>query len=244
MKILSVIFLLFTIATSVFAGEDSLYIEIKGDTVKIWNTDVTTNCCTNFQFDVTIMMDSINVIELDTAKDWCTCTCAFDLCTSITGLLPGTYYVSVFRYLPYADSQFVGILSFTINNSNSPSNSISGYQSKCKDPSAIFDDELYVPKNFNPWQNYPNPFNPSTIIRYDIPENGHVKLSVYDILGREVAILVNEYTKVGRYEIEFQSTVGGRQLTSGVYFYRLVVSSTEPLRAGDFVAVKKFLLLK
>lgn len=232
MKTLSVLFLFFAFTTSVLAGQDSLYIEMKGDTVKIWNIDVTTNCCISFRFDVTIMMDSITIIELDTAKDWCTCTCTFDLCASITGLSPGAYYVSVYRYLPYADSQFIGILSFTINNLNSLSYSISGYQSKCKDPSAIFDDELYFPKKFHLWQNYPNPFNPSTTISYDIPENGHLKMSVYDIMGREVAILVNEYKRVGRYEVEWNASA----FPSGVYMYRLQTS--------NFTDTKRLLFMK
>ncbi|MDP2207600.1 MAG: T9SS type A sorting domain-containing protein [Bacteroidota bacterium] len=238
MKTLSVIFLLF--AGSVFAGQDSLFVEMKGDTVKIWNTDVTTNCCTDFQFDVTIIKDSITIVELDTAKDWCTCTCTFDLCTSITGLSPGTYYVSVFRYLPYADSQFVGILSFTINNSNSLPNSISGYQSKCKYPSAIFVDELYVPQNFNLWQNYPNPFNPSTVISYQLPVGSWVTLKVYNILGEEVATLVNEKREAGRYEVEFN----GSKLASGVYFYRLVVSSSNPLKISNQILTGKMSLIR
>ncbi|MDP2207601.1 MAG: T9SS type A sorting domain-containing protein [Bacteroidota bacterium] len=89
-----------------------------------------------------------------------------------------------------------------------------------------------IPLHFNLEQNYPNPFNPSTIIRYDIPENGHVKLSVYDILGREVAILVNENKKVGKYEVEWNAS----KYPSGVYFYRLIAES--------FSNTKRIVLLK
>ena len=94
-------------------------------------------------------------------------------------------------------------------------------------------------------QNYPNPFNPSTKIMYTIPtppsssslvkgknEVGFVTLKVYDILGNEVATLVNEYKPVGTYEVEFFSST----LASGVYYYQL--------KAGDFIATKKMLLLK
>lgn len=82
------------------------------------------------------------------------------------------------------------------------------------------------------FNNYPNPFNPSTIIKYQLLKGGHVKLRVYDILGREVKILVDEFQTNGRYEIEFN----GSNLPSGIYFYRL--------EANDFVDSKKMVLVK
>jgi hypothetical protein len=69
-------------------------------------------------------------------------------------------------------------------------------------------------------QNYPNPFNPSTQITYNIPKDGNVKLSIYDILGREISTLVNENKTVGRYSAQFNSD----RLSSGTYFYRLVIT--------------------
>lgn len=81
-------------------------------------------------------------------------------------------------------------------------------------------------------QNYPNPFNPETRIHYELPQDGSVRLVVYDLLGREVATLVNEFKKVGRYDVTFAA----RNLASGVYFYRL--------QAGTFNDVKKLLLLR
>jgi hypothetical protein len=99
-------------------------------------------------------------------------------------------------------------------------------------------------------QNYPNPFNPSTTIKYELPKATEVRLSVYDILGREVSVLVNEKKEAGVHEVKFD----GSNLSSGVYFYRLSVS---PLarrdlvptdgrdgQAGDFTQTKRLLLLK
>ncbi len=89
-------------------------------------------------------------------------------------------------------------------------------------------------QSFNLEQNYPNPFNPSTSIQYAVGSRQFVSLKVYDVLGREVATLVNEYKSAGRYSVEF--TVKNEQLSSGVYFYRLT--------AGSYSAVKKMVLLK
>ncbi len=89
-----------------------------------------------------------------------------------------------------------------------------------------------VPTEFSLEQNYPNPFNPSTRIRYSVPQNSNVELKVFDILGRKVITLVNEIKSVGTYEI-YYNAVG---LPSGIYFYQL--------RAGDYVEIKKMLLLK
>jgi Secretion system C-terminal sorting domain len=89
-----------------------------------------------------------------------------------------------------------------------------------------------LPNQFDLFQNYPNPFNPSTIINYEIPKYSFVTLKVFDILGREIAILVNEAKPAGKYSITFDAT----NLSSGIYFYRIT--------AGNFSSVKKMLLIK
>jgi hypothetical protein len=96
----------------------------------------------------------------------------------------------------------------------------------------LIDQPEIVPGSFSLTQNYPNPFNPNSEIRYQISEFRHVKLAVYDLLGREVAVLVNEKKASGSYEV----TVDGSNLASGVYFYRL--------QAGDFVSTKRMLILR
>ncbi len=90
------------------------------------------------------------------------------------------------------------------------------------------------PKEFLLQQNYPNPFNPSTSIQYAISSTQFVTLKVYDLLGREVATLVNEEKTAGSYNAQF--TMNNVQLSSGIYFYKL--------QAGDFVETKKMILLK
>jgi hypothetical protein len=80
--------------------------------------------------------------------------------------------------------------------------------------------------------NYPNPFNPTTRISYQLPKNGFVTLKVYDILGREVASLVNENQQAGNYSVPFDAS----KLSSGIYIYTI--------RANDFVQSKKMILMK
>ncbi|MBK9097730.1 MAG: M28 family peptidase [bacterium] len=94
------------------------------------------------------------------------------------------------------------------------------------------EDGLNNPLVFNLEQNYPNPFNPSTTIKYSIPMLSKVKLTLFNLLGEEVTTLVNEEKIAGNYSIEFNATL----LPSGVYFYQL--------RAGEYTAVKKMILLK
>ena len=89
-----------------------------------------------------------------------------------------------------------------------------------------------IPKKYNLMQNYPNPFNPSTKIRFDIPNSGNVKLTIFDELGREVAVLVNNKLNAGSYSADFN----GSNISSGVYFYRIT--------AGDYTMTKKMILSK
>ncbi len=98
--------------------------------------------------------------------------------------------------------------------------------------SKIVEVEVGFPTKFSLSQNYPNPFNPATSIKYEISSPQFVTIKVYDLLGREIATLVNEKKTAGEYKVEFSSA----NLPGGIYFYQL--------RAGDFVETKKMVLLK
>jgi uncharacterized lipoprotein YddW (UPF0748 family) len=89
-----------------------------------------------------------------------------------------------------------------------------------------------TPSNYILMQNYPNPFNPSTSIEYSVPISQYVSLKVYDILGNQVAELVNERKDAGRYEVNFNAS----NLSSGVYFYKIT--------AGNHIETKKMMLIK
>jgi len=94
------------------------------------------------------------------------------------------------------------------------------------------DDQGPLPSSYSLSQNYPNPFNPTTVISYSIPEKADVTLKVFNLLGQEVATLVNSAQSVGSHEINFNAS----NLTSGVYFYTI--------KAGDFTSTRKMMLIK
>jgi len=88
------------------------------------------------------------------------------------------------------------------------------------------------PSVFSLEQNYPNPFNPSTTIKFNIPEQEFVTLKIYDVMGNEVAVLLNEEKQAGSHSIDFDAS----RLASGTYFYKL--------QAGNNIETKKMILLK
>ena len=128
----------------------------------------------------------------------------------------GTYYIRAADYSGYG--------SYGIKiTSTYPSN-----------PATAIDEKEIskLPDNYTLYQNYPNPFNPETTIKYDIPQKARVTLKVFDILGNEVATLVNRELEAGRYSVNFNAGM----LSSGVYFYRI---STD-----EFSQTKKFIVMK
>ncbi len=98
---------------------------------------------------------------------------------------------------------------------------------------SVENDGVGNPAEFLLFQNYPNPFNPSTTIRFELPVNSQVDLRIYNLLGQEVEVLINnEELNSGAYKYNFNAS----QLTSGVYFYKL--------QAGSFIITKKMVLLR
>jgi hypothetical protein len=144
------------------------------------------------------------------------------------------------------------VAAYLVGRGNSPINSVQAGKQVNQNIIEVFNNnfpvvvgvesELNVISDFYLHQNYPNPFNPTTKIKFSIPSNknplpgvargGLVTLKVYDILGKEVAVLVNEEKSPGEYEVNFNAA----NLSSGVYFYQL--------KSGDFIQNKKMILLK
>ncbi len=104
-----------------------------------------------------------------------------------------------------------------------------------EEPAAV-ENEHTSPVSYALYQNYPNPFNPETVIRFKTPEREFVSLKVYDVLGHELATLVNDVMDAGLHSVEFDASMKGLNLSSGVYMYTL--------KAGGFISTKKLVLLK
>jgi len=121
-----------------------------------------------------------------------------------------------------------------VNASNaggtSPWSQIRTFTTAC--PAGVKQISSEIPAEYKLYNNYPNPFNPSTYIRYRITNNKYTTLKIFDALGREVKILVNEFQKAGTYEISFDAG----DMPSGLYFCRLV--------SGDFSDTKRIMLIK
>jgi len=102
----------------------------------------------------------------------------------------------------------------------------------------VEDEKPLAPKRYSLNQNYPNPFNPSTIVTYQLAEKGLVTLKIYDLLGKEISVLVNEEQEAGNHRVEIKTDqlIKDHALASGVYFYQL--------KAGSFVQTKKMILLR
>jgi hypothetical protein len=99
-------------------------------------------------------------------------------------------------------------------------------------PTGIINYGTASPDKYQLFQNYPNPFNPNTIIRFQIKDSRFVTLKIYDVIGKEVASLVNDNMKAGTFEVNWN----GENYSSGVYFYKLI--------AGNFSEVKRMVLIK
>jgi hypothetical protein len=91
-------------------------------------------------------------------------------------------------------------------------------------------------QNYSIEQNFPNPFNPSTKIKYSIPAAGNVTIKVFDVLGKEIKTLVDEYKDAGSYEVDFSAAGGANELSSGVYVYKIA--------SGSYSEIKKMVLLR
>jgi hypothetical protein len=98
-------------------------------------------------------------------------------------------------------------------------------------------DQFSIPTEFALRQNYPNPFNPVTTLRYDIPENSHVTITIYDMLGRNIKKLINQTQDAGYKSVIWDATNDyGKPVSAGIYLYQI--------QAGEYISTKKMVLLK
>lgn len=132
----------------------------------------------------------------------------------------------------YGDANGDGFIDFIISDYDEPQDTFIEILFSTNVSITKLQNESNIFHGFNLNQNFPNPFNPTTTIEYALPRRERAEVSVFDILGREVAVLENQEKDAGDHKIKFD----GSNLSSGVYFYRM--------RAGNYSNTKKFLLLK
>jgi hypothetical protein len=163
--------------------------------------------------------------------------CYFTLCTSIVGLSPGTYDGLISRQLwvhHQGTSQTVstGTITFTVpGGSPGPITSFHSQSACSETPTSVSGREI-GPASSVTVSNYPNPFNPSTIVRYSVPRTGHVTLSIFDVAGRQIALLVDGTKNQGMHEV----MVDASGYASGMYICRLTT--------GEHVQSAKMLVVK
>jgi hypothetical protein len=135
------------------------------------------------------------------------------------------------------DHQFHNLKNLYIYDNKIWAATVDGFYYNPLQPTSI--GPIVNPAKFSLSQNYPNPFNPNTKISWQSPHAGYQTLKVFDILGNEVAKLVDEFREAGNYEVNFDAS----KLASGVYVYRIEIHSDRP-STGGIVSSKKMLLLK
>ncbi|MBL7127867.1 MAG: T9SS type A sorting domain-containing protein [Ignavibacteria bacterium] len=205
-----------------------------------------------FDGAVNIINDNKFVFVTGTQPQRDTQYCTFRIIDSSGNILKTTEIISIkqsigkFRYrfchsvLPISN----GYIMFAGIGQIDPMGAIEDFYVVRADSNLFFqtvginNNQNILPVRFKLYQNFPNPFNPITVIRFDIPKSSLAKIIVYDILGREVAILVNENLKIGSYNVSWPAPTGdSKEYPSGVYFYSLTVD-------GKVVDTKKMILIK
>lgn len=228
-----------------FQGKDSVYVDVVNDTINIW--DIAACAYRNSIFDVSIVQhaDSIIIVQKDTTLDKALCTAVFDLNASLVGLSAGTYWAVIYRefYSP-GDTlkKFVKAVQFQYQPAVSVNfyyTTSQYYRSGCGSD-AVNEEKAILPKTFALYQNYPNPFNPTTSIGFRTQAKGLVRLKVADLLGREVALLVDGEMNEGAHDIVWNASQG----VSGIFFYRLQFYSLSRGNDVYFTETRKMLLLR
>lgn len=177
--------------------------------------------------------------ENNLPPNWTSSLCFGDNCyppvadsvTTNDPLLPGDTVEASVHFIPDQTDPGTGYVQIQIGTTRNPDLRTTINLTASTEPTAV-NDEKNILDNFRLLQNYPNPFNPETVISYEIPQRSEVNIKVYNLMGQEVANLVNEVKDSGTHSVNFNAG----KLSSGIYFYKIT--------AGKFSAVKKMMLIK
>ena len=230
--------LLLSTVTGMLSGQpDSLFVIVNGNEATVWHKNAKSNCASKFELDVSTHHDTITIIERDTVGPLVHCTCSFDLSIQFENF-GGTYIVMVYRqdlkkYFYQKDTTyFIGSTSFTLPLNQLPYFGIRRHQSECGGAPVSVEERIkMLPKDIR-LTAHPNPFNPATTIRFTLPASGFVLLKVFDLMGREIAMLKHEIVPAGEHTVQWDAS----SLPSGVYVCRL--------QEGTYVGINKLILVK
>jgi hypothetical protein len=232
---------------------NNLWVRIDSLTGSLYKLDATNSCS---YYDHELIIDSLLAKKNDTTKNCIPFSYERTLCTdtsyiNIFGLIrqQKSFFnscsigppINCTRNRKYIDS--IGLSYYNFNVSGSGSSGGEQYQLRgCVLNGIVYGDTASVigiipigseiPNSFSLSQNFPNPFNPTTKIKFDVPQTSFTKLIIYNLLGREVATLVNEELKPGTYQTDWDAS----GFSSGVYFYKII--------AGEYTETKKMVLMK
>ncbi len=229
---------LFCIATASsqycdFQFKDSLFVTVQQDTIYVWDMLACAQCAARFSDSVSVTVDTIFVVQTDTAGAIAMCDCLFNLRSSITGIPHGTYWIVVYRdYLkkygyPSDSRTYIGALQCQYEPTTSPTFSHRSYQSACLSGAAV-EEATPLPTEFSLVQIYPNPFNPSATVQFRTSRTEFVEIKIFDILGREVQTLLADRVTPGTHNLTFTMTGNA---TSGTYFCRMVTHGFSQTKA-------------
>jgi len=209
---------------------------MSGDTLKIWDINISSSCQSKYTASTSIPPDSIIVTEEDTSTSHAYCDCFYDVNLALTGLPAGSYQTVIYRQelkkYQYAKDTLILVASFNTSiagGTQSSSTKISA--SACHNVPTSVRQNL-VASRYALLTNYPNPFNPTTTVHYAIPQSAHVTLRIFDDIGREIAILVDKNENEGEHSVLFDAS----KLATGTYLCRL--------KADEIVLTNKLVLVK
>ncbi len=207
------------IFSNVLSGQnipsDTLYAEVRGDTVFLSHDRTFRNCASKFELSYTLSNNILTVWENDTTGDVALCNCIFDLKLQIADLSFGSYTALFYGTNALDDTTFYGEVNFIINDGGNPQSGgvlVSQRQSDCYTILSESDANS-LPQKFKLSHAYPNPFNPSTRIKFEIPSAGQVNLKIYTLSGELIAELVNSILNPGKYITDFNA----KDKASGIY---------------------------
>ncbi|HLP81438.1 MAG TPA: T9SS type A sorting domain-containing protein [Nitrosomonas sp.] len=236
----SILLIAFTLLVSTASSAQwELYgAKVDGDTVKVWNTNISLSCNAKLTAATKIVKDSIIIIEQDTSTQHAKCICFYDVNVALTGLSSASYRVVIYRTqlkkYQYANDTtiLVASFSFSTGSASNITQITKVVVTDCHQMPLTVEESQGGPGTMALLASYPNPFNPMTTISFTVPESEHVKLEVFDAMGKCVAVLMDEKKTVGEYRVQFD----GRSFASGVYLCRF--------QAGATVLTNKLILLK